>query len=634
MKSFLEILQEEESSGKHHVMTFGRMNPPTTGHLKLIDKVKEIAHKHNAEHSVVTSHSQDSKKNPLSGEQKVKHLKKYSPGTHFVSSSKEHPTFLHHAAELHKKGVTHLHMVAGSDRVDEYKKKLNQYNGTHKGALYNFKKIHVHSAGHRDPDAEGTSGMSGSKMRDAASEKRFHDVKNHKGQVVKPGFRSGVPAHVSDKHAKELMHDTRKGMGLHEDVNRGMFRAIFVTGGPGSGKDVIIREAIAESKIVELNFVQAKEYLADKQKLSEQSKDFRREGIRNRGPLIINGPADDKERIAYIKEELEELGYQTMMVFVNTTDEVSKERNSLLSRMMVESVRQDKWSKSQRNTKYFTEAFKNFVVFDNTGSIDEKEEDIHQIYESTTDFLDSEVLNETSKDWLNRNNKLNINSLFKEDKNVKSNNRFLQKTRNISINARGPGDQSPDNSASYPADNVKDGSSTKRPNKTYTFGQNAGVYAEATLKKFSEPKETNFSKDKEKVKRNKMVPDPKTGEPSGVGSEWNTRTNGSGLTGGAGLGNQTYSECMCQDYSNENPASTAMPSGGIVNPLNTDFKKFRKNLRKEAIDDPGSCEMGVSGTAGSAMNKEPMVTPNDNKIRATDVIKKRKTTENKNVWKK
>ena len=286
MKSFLDILEEEKTGDKHHVMAFGRMNPPTTGHLKVIDKVKEIAKKHNAEHSVVTSHSQDSKKNPLSAEQKIKHLKRYSPGTHFVASSKEHPTFLHHAAELHKKGVTHLHMVAGSDRVAEYKKKLNQYNGTHEGALYNFKKIHVHSAGHRDPDSEGAEGMSGTKMREHAKNKDIHS------------FKKGVPSHVSHEHAKELMHDTRKGMGLHEDTNRGMFKAIFVTGGPGSGKDIIIREAIAEGRITELNFIQVRDYLGDKQKLAEQSKDFRREAIRTRGPLIINGPADDNEKIA------------------------------------------------------------------------------------------------------------------------------------------------------------------------------------------------------------------------------------------------------------------------------------------------------------------------------------------------
>ena len=155
MKSFREILQEEESSGKHHVMAFGRMNPPTTGHMKLIDKVRDIADKHNAKHTVVVSHSQDAKKNPLSAKDKLKHAKRFFPNTNLSTSDSEHPTFLHHAAKLHQQGVTHLHMVAGSDRVDEYKKKLAQYNGTHEGALYNFKKITVHSAGERDPDEIG-----------------------------------------------------------------------------------------------------------------------------------------------------------------------------------------------------------------------------------------------------------------------------------------------------------------------------------------------------------------------------------------------------------------------------------------------------------------------------------------------
>jgi nicotinic acid mononucleotide adenylyltransferase len=124
MKSFLEVVQEENSGGTHHVFTYGRMNPPTTGHLKLIDKVKEVAAKHNAGHTVITSHSQDKNKNPLSAAQKIKHLKRYSPSTNFKSSDKEHPSFLHQAAKLHKQGVTHLHMVVGSDRVKEMKDKV------------------------------------------------------------------------------------------------------------------------------------------------------------------------------------------------------------------------------------------------------------------------------------------------------------------------------------------------------------------------------------------------------------------------------------------------------------------------------------------------------------------------------
>jgi cytidyltransferase-like protein len=74
MKSFLDTIKEEQQGEKHHVITFGRMSPPTTGHLKLIDKVKEIAKKNNATHSIIVSHTQDSKKNPLSAEQKIKHL--------------------------------------------------------------------------------------------------------------------------------------------------------------------------------------------------------------------------------------------------------------------------------------------------------------------------------------------------------------------------------------------------------------------------------------------------------------------------------------------------------------------------------------------------------------------------------
>ena len=335
----------QESKDRHAVLAFGRLQPPTTGHEVLVNKVKEVAKQHNAEHHIVLSHSNDPKQNPLTAQQKVKHAKRFFPGTNITTSDKEHPNFLTQAAKLHKSGVTHLHMVAGSDRIPEYKKVLKKYNGTHEGALFNFKKIEVHSAGDRDPDAEGTTGMSGSKMRAHAASGKFKE------------FRKGVPAHVSDEHAKELMHDTRKGMGLHESTYHGMFKAIFVTGGPNSGKDVVIRESIPVAGAVELNIVQAYDFLADKLKLSEKSSDFRREALRNRGPLIINGPADDSNRILYVREELEELGYDTMMVFVNTTNDASKVRNTKLSRMMLESIRHGKWLKSQRNKETYKETF-------------------------------------------------------------------------------------------------------------------------------------------------------------------------------------------------------------------------------------------------------------------------------------
>jgi len=167
---FKEFIQE--SKEVHHVMAFGRMSPPTTGHEVLVNKVKDVAKSVGGNHSVVLSHTQDKNKNPLSSEDKLKHAKRFFPKTNISVSDKEHPNFLTQAAKLHKQGVTHLHMVAGSDRTEEYHKLLHKYNGTHEGALFNFKHIKVHSAGERDPDAEGTAGMSASKMRSHASSRR------------------------------------------------------------------------------------------------------------------------------------------------------------------------------------------------------------------------------------------------------------------------------------------------------------------------------------------------------------------------------------------------------------------------------------------------------------------------------
>ena len=201
------IIEAKKKALKTVVMAFGRMNPPTVGHQKLVNKVRELADRHNAHHEVIVSHSQDAQKNPLSQEQKLKHAKRYFPGTNIVGSSKEHPNFLAHAQRLHQAGNEHLVMVAGQDRVKEFHDTLKRYNGTHPGALFNFKKISVVSAGARDPDAEGVEGMSASKMREHAKNNNFDE------------FRKGVPGHVSDEHAKELFHDTRKGMGLHEQVD-------------------------------------------------------------------------------------------------------------------------------------------------------------------------------------------------------------------------------------------------------------------------------------------------------------------------------------------------------------------------------------------------------------------------------
>lgn len=190
---------------KKIVTAFGRMNPPTIGHQKLIDAVLHKAKAEGAEHDIRVSHSQDAKKNPLSQEHKLHHARKMFPKVNFSGSSREHPSFIHHLKDLHSKGYTHVTMVAGSDRVGEYQKIVDKYNKP--DGEFHFKSIKIHSAGHRDPDADGAEGMSASKMRQHAQDGNYHS------------FKSGLPSHVSHEHAKELYNHVRSGMGLKESTS-------------------------------------------------------------------------------------------------------------------------------------------------------------------------------------------------------------------------------------------------------------------------------------------------------------------------------------------------------------------------------------------------------------------------------
>jgi hypothetical protein len=618
MKSFLELTEEKKKSV---AMLFGRMNPPTRGHEENIEGLKTLAAKNHADHLVVASHSHDSKKNPLTPAQKLKHLNRAFPGTNITTSSKEHPTIMHIAAHLHSQGYNHLIVAGGGDRAKEYQRLLNHYNGVAgKHGFYKFNKIEVKSTGERK---EGVSGT---------------DMRKHVMNGDYKSFKAGLPSHmqVNDKHAKDLFNDVRKGMGINEDVNHGLFKAIFVTGGPGSGKDVIVREAIAESKLVELNYIQAKDYLSDKHKLAESSKDQRREAIRARGPLVINGPADDINSIGYIKEELEELGYQTMMVFVDTTNDVSKERNSLLSRMMMESIRYDKWVNSQNNIRMFYEMFNDFKIFDNTGNIDTKIDDISDIFQSTTEFFGRQGLTEAAQQWMKHNRILNIYNrvLFKESKNVKKDAKSIQTRTVLGYNknyrpsaAKGPADIKPDNSGSLvPAgehDSIKGlPGPRKDPNgKTTSGGAWHGAYnfeSAPTIKWNPQPKEPNFNYDKDKIKKqkrgDKSLSAGRVARPAGVGPEYDTRAGGQGAAAGAGLG-QAIGET--QEYSNASQNGTAMPGSKLEpNPLaeKKPFDKFRSASKKNIKEYKGfqnDVESGLGGTLNGADNKELMDTYKD-----------------------
>lgn len=193
------VLKEADDSTA--VMAFGRYNPPTIGHEKLINKVKDVAAKVNGSAHIVASHSENSSKNPLPKDKKVEYLKKVAGKDVDVSSSSgQAPTVLHAAVKLHNAGHKHLVMVAGSDRVPEYHELLHKYNGVEsKHGLYNFKSIKVVSAGNRDPDAEGATGMSGTKIRSTA----------RSGGDIRPGLPKALHPHADEiaNHIKSIKED-------------------------------------------------------------------------------------------------------------------------------------------------------------------------------------------------------------------------------------------------------------------------------------------------------------------------------------------------------------------------------------------------------------------------------------------
>ena len=191
---------------KSAVFTFGRFNPPTIGHEKLIQACEKEARKTNADVFIFASHKEDKKKDPLSWKDKVMFMKKAFPKYRkTINDDGRIINALQAASYIYDKGYRELTMVVGGDRVVDFALLLNTYNGEKKAhGFYDFEDgIQVESAGERDPDAVGVEGMSASKMRAAVV---AGDVES---------FKTGVPA-MSDSEKVKLYKAVEKGMGLNE----------------------------------------------------------------------------------------------------------------------------------------------------------------------------------------------------------------------------------------------------------------------------------------------------------------------------------------------------------------------------------------------------------------------------------
>ena len=197
-----EAPPEVEKTKGTLTVAFGRFNPPTTGHEKLLNQVAKSSDED--DYIIVPSRSQDAKKNPLDADSKVSVMRQMFPKhSEKIVNDPANRTIFDVLKKAHNDGYSGVRVVGGADRQKEFDKLVNNYNGK----LYQFDKVEVVSAGDRDPDADDVTGMSASKQRKAAAE---GDLKS---------FMKGIPSSMEKKAAEDLYKNIRKAMNIKEGWN-------------------------------------------------------------------------------------------------------------------------------------------------------------------------------------------------------------------------------------------------------------------------------------------------------------------------------------------------------------------------------------------------------------------------------
>jgi RimK family alpha-L-glutamate ligase len=209
MKPFDGVMDDvslrEELNTAGAVLTFGRFNPPTSGHELLVNKVLTEAKKRGADNFIFASHSKDKRKNPLDSKTKTNYMKTFFRNAN-VMYNPSIRTIFDAIGYLADQGYKEITVVVGGDRVDEFEKTIRPYvNHPDPDKSFDLNSFKVVSAGRRDPDATDVTGMSASKMRQAASEGDFET------------FKKGVPSKANDRTARKLFDDLRKAMGIREE---------------------------------------------------------------------------------------------------------------------------------------------------------------------------------------------------------------------------------------------------------------------------------------------------------------------------------------------------------------------------------------------------------------------------------
>ena len=416
MKTFNKFLIEATDKGA--VFSFGRFNPPTTGHAKLVDKLKQESSGYTP--LIFTSHSTDTKKNPLTHKDKIKFLRKFF-GRIIVDSQTR--TVFEIAVELHNQKYNKIKMVVGSDRIREFEMLLKKYNGVKaRHGYYKFDDILVVSAGERDPDADDTSGMSASKLRGLAQDGRYDE------------FAEGVP--TRNKKDKELLYKAvRKGLGIaegtlptymYEDLitegvyDPGTFKAVFFSGGPGSGKSTVVDalslkalglKLVNTDKAFELGLKKAGMTLdlrgadfdrvdpirAKAKKVTGKGMDMYMDG---RLGLIFDTTSANLSKVKQYKEMLDGIGYECKMIHVSTSLANAQKRNAERPRKLPPEIVEKDWDNSTRNMIALQRIFKgDFLSVSNDDDLKSLETKANKLYSKLMTWSTSFPSNKLAKKW-------------------------------------------------------------------------------------------------------------------------------------------------------------------------------------------------------------------------------------------
>ena len=423
MKTFRKF---NEATQDKVVFTFGRFNPPTVGHGKLVDALKK-ASSGGYVPLVYMSHSQDPKKNPLDHATKYKWMNKFFGKKVGIVNSNSRQVF-QIVTELYERGYRDLRMVVGSDRVREFDTLIRKYNGSKgKHGYYNFTNIDIISAGERDPDSDDlVSGMSASKMREAAEEGDFDSFKN------------GVAS--NNKRDQELLYKAvRNGMGIKEETmpnymyedllsegvyDQGIFKAVFLMGGPGSGKSTVV-DALA-LKVLGLKMINSDTHFERLMKDANMSMKMtktgsgtvnpERDALRSKGKAIANkqlsmhAPARlglifdttsaKASKIQNYKKELDKLGYEYKMIFVKTSLELAQRLNSMRARTLPPEILIAEHEMVAKNAAGFKRLFgKDFIEILNDDTVKSLEAKSSKLYGQMLGWTAKFPTNKVALDW-------------------------------------------------------------------------------------------------------------------------------------------------------------------------------------------------------------------------------------------